>query len=372
MFKFTTDKKGADALSVDSKTHDDNTLVSEVRDIRKELDEQIKEMKELSSVTIAAIGKIRKLNADEICTQLFSIDERLKKLDEHAASVDKKLADLEKHPKREEQAIECRHEGRKTAESKAISLSHCSDCGSKQDIIKLPESPLPDVLHHKATDSLAHVIETTMDKVDAKKNDGVSETLRSYENKNIAKPEESGDNIFTKLISKVMPPHKKDSLFAQPKMADREDKGFVHETIINESTKKDFAVPKVPEQAAKVIAENKPVKIEAAEHPIKEEKDVIAKKADVDLLCVDEGELGPKMDEMLSRAKQMLIEKRYSDATEIYLKLSDAYEKNKDNPMVQELRMEIDELYDKISSSLLSNLMGTDTGKKMSIFDQNR
>ncbi len=376
------------------KTVEKNTsLFQQVAVLRKEMDEQIKEMKELSEATMLTIDKVRKLKVEEIGDHIDRIDARLKTLEGRMAAIDR------------------------INDSVSTKKDEClDDIGSaKEKSIKLPQPDSALVVPSIPEKPEPHVIETTMAEEDAnKEKDHIAETIEHYEKEKDAPQAAGKGNIFNKLMGGILPAQKKAPASAEPKsfgiMADaskengettvhkpHEIKQAHEEGILKD---KPAAIPDPPEKMDAALEESpeppvhKPDEIKQAHEegilkdrppPVNEpienevpppmtEKIVAAppKEQVTDLLAVDKKDMKSSMEELISSASQMAAEKRYSEATEVYLKLADAYEKNKDDSSIQGLAPKIDELYDKISSNLLTNLMETDTAKKTSIFDKNR
>ncbi|MEA3343952.1 MAG: hypothetical protein U9Q92_07370 [archaeon] len=369
------------------------SLFQQVAVLRKEMDEQIKEMKELSKATMLTIDKVKKLKTDEIGDHMDRIDARLKTLEDRMAAIDR------------------------INDSVSTKKDEClADIGSaKEKSIKLPQ-PRPALAVPSTPEKPeSHVIETTMAEEDAnKEKDHIAETIKHYEKEKDAPQAVGKGNIFTKLMGGILPAQKKAPPSAEPErfgiMADasKENGGTAvhnppeikqaHEDEILKD--KSAAIPDPPEKMDVALEESpgpavhNPPEIKPAHEeeilkdrpavvnePIENEvpppitEKIVAappKEPVFDLLAVDKKDLKSRMEELISSASQMAAEKRYSEATEVYLKLADAYEKNKDDSSIQGLGPKIDELYDKISSNLLTNLMETDTAKKTSLFDQNR
>ena len=341
------------------------------------------------------IDKVRKLKTEEIGDHIGRIDARLKTLEGRMAVIDRKLIDTKSNLKKDD---------------------NLDDIGSANEkSIKLPQ-PVPTlVMPLKPKEAESHVIETTMDQDGARgEKDHIAEAIEHYEKEKDAPQAAGKGNIFTRLMGGILPAQKKAPASAEPKsfgiMADasKENGGTAlhklpeikpaHEeeilkdksaAILDPLGKMDAALNESHEPAVHKPPEINPAHEEeilkdrppAVNEPIENEvpppmTEKIAaappKEPAVDLLAVDKKDLKSRMEEMISSASQMVAEKRYSEATEVYLKLADAYEKNKDDPLIQQLGPKLDELYDKISSNLLTNLMETDTAKKTSIFDKNR
>lgn len=373
------------------KTVEKNTsLFQQVAVLRKEMDEQIKEMKELSKATMLTIDKVRKLKVEEIGDHMNRVDARLKTLEDRMAAIDR------------------------INDSRSMKKDEClAESGSAS--IKLPQSRPALAVPSMPEEPESHVIETTMDQEDARgEKDHIAETIEHYEKEKDAPVAAGKGNIFTKLMGGILPAQKKASASAEPErfgiMADASkengetavhrlpeinpdhDEGVLKDkpaAILDSPEKMDAALEESPgppvhkpdeiKQAHedeilkdRPAAVNEPIENEVP--PPMTEKILAAppKEQVTDLLAVDKKDLKSRMEEMISSASQMAAEKRYSEATEVYLKLADAYEKNKDDSLILGLGPKLDELYDKISSNLLNNLMETDTAKKTSLFDQNR
>ncbi|RLG13474.1 MAG: hypothetical protein DRN71_04745 [Candidatus Nanohalarchaeota archaeon] len=337
-----------------------NDVVSmQIADIRKKMDDQVEEMKELSKATMSVVDKVKKLKIDEVSEHLTRIDARLEVLEEHMAVIDKKTDDIDSVAKKDD------------------ALPH--DIGSdKENPMKLPMEKE----ESHADKKISNIIETTID--DKNADDCVSETIKQYDNEKSTVQEPGKGNIFTKLMGKVLPGKKKSvapqhpenvssaPVSVAPGLSKKEmplmniDKplpGAVYEPAKIAAAPREDAVDKLTMLEGSVESSAVPMNHEAAplENPV------------VDLLAVDKKDLRAKMEELIASANQMAVERRYSDATEVYLKLSDAYEKNKDVPEVQVLGVRINELYDKISSNLLNNLMTTDNKEqKMPVLGESK
>lgn len=337
----------------------DDASSAEIADIKKKMDEQVEEMKELSKATMTIIGKIKKLKADEVSSHVERIDARLEVLEDHMAAVDKNMACVGTCAKND-------------------GLLQQDVGPDKEEAMTLPDLPVKEESH--ADEKVSNVIETTMyDKMD---NDCVSETIKQYENgKPVQGPGKGG--IFTKFMSRVLPgknngvaPQDSKKVPSEPvsvvpelnkkEMPDDDiDKSLpcaVCEPLETAAAPREDAVDKSGMLEGTVENSAVPVK-DVAEH---------VERPDVDLMAVDKNELRAKMEELIASADQMASERRYSDATEVYVKLTDAYEQNKDNPGIQELGARINELYDKISSNLLNNLMASGEGQNMSAFGESK
>lgn len=318
-----------------------DVVPTQIADIRKKMDEQVEEMKELSKATMSVVDKVKKLKIDEVSEHLARIDARLEVLDEHMAAVDKKIAGDGACAKRD-------------------GLLQQDAVPDKEEAMNLPDLPMKKEESH-ADEKVSNVIETTMD--DKKDNDCVSETIKQYDNEKSAVEGSAKGGIFKKLMSKVLPYRKKDAAPQDPEKVVNQPVSVAPDINANksapcsvcESVEKEDAVDKLT-----MLEET----VESSAVSTKQEAAPVEKPA-IDLLAVDKEELRAKMEELIVSANQMTAERRYSDATEVYLKLSDAYEKNKDDSAVQELGTRINELYDKISSNLLNNLMTTDKGQAM-------
>ena len=79
-----------------------------------------------------------------------------------------------------------------------------------------------------------------------------------------------------------------------------------------------------------------------------------------------------KLSQDIIRAKQLVREKKYSEATEIYLMLINALEDSKNDPSVKGLAPAIDELYEYISSNLLTNLSAPEEKEASTMHGQNK
>ncbi len=346
-------EKGSAAVDNAQKT---GGALPDISDLQKKMDEQVKQMKDLSKVTMEIVEKVKKLKVADVSHSLDSIDERLDALE--------KKIELQKRE-----------------------IAHG---------VTAAEAPLADIGHDAPLNAESHVIESTMD---PPLKDTVSQTIEHYEKGKPDNLEPGKGNIFSNIMKKVLPAHKKQeplpevmgnnaSLDAQENAAPAEVNA---PQPVNDVTKApDIIAACAPEEKTvpnacacnpAIVEEVPPAStiplnddanpLNISDNPIPANPAQTQQNPEVDLLAIDKRELKSKMEEMIASASQMAAERKFSEATEVYLKLADAYEKNKDDPAIQALASGIDTLYDKISSNLLNNLMTNDTGKKVSVFEGN-
>ncbi len=349
-------KENNDAVSMDAGSCD-------ITDLRKKMDEQVEEMKELSNATMTIVEKVRKLKTEDLTSHMERIDARLVVLENHMSAVDKKQVEKDDLPKKE-----CVPDKKETMTlpdlpMKKDELPKKESKPAKDKSIALPDLPIKKEESH--TDKkIDNVIETTLD---AKKStDCISDTIKHYENEKntVASPAKS--NIFTKFMDKIrIGKTKTVAVQSQKKI---EDKPVSVVPKVNTPCAICDSVEKLPSPVeAKKNSDDTNLCVNNAC-----ESRVSSEMPNIDLMAVDKDNLKVKMETMIASANQMAFERKYSDATEVYLKLADAYDKNMDNLSVRELGTQINELYDKISSNLLNTLMTSDDGHKMSAFGESK
>lgn len=369
---------------------DDKMDHNQINKIIEDIDVQIKDLRRLSNRTEDMIVVIKKNYINEINNRLDNIEARLKKVEDKNSVADKGIKPDVAGTKEDVNAtgVDCSKQGVHPADIPASVFSSRESSGSE------------------------HIIETTMDS-ECMKGD-VAEIIRIHEDKNKMIHDNPKENIFTKLMKKVIPSKKKEQRFANTEdfiknkhdesglrspevqkcgcvattgseVYDNAPQSRVDERPLNNvqafpvsDTEPNHGIAletKAPEDSMDavknaIMTESSNDKFTEVEKetvvPLKTEE----KKTEQDISAVDKEGIEPNIDDLIDSAKKLVDENKYAEATEIYLKLADVYDKDK--PDLEENRHKIEELYDKISSGLLNNLASSNDGKNTKLHEQGK
>lgn len=294
----------------------------------------------LETIDNSRLEKSTASNSEDIAKRFESVDSRLKSLESNMISLNKKVSSAQAAIKIEEPTIQ------KPATS------------STQYSAKAPEIKPLNPIQKSACTALdpsrpneSHILETTMDR---EKKDTVKEAISSYEMRTITNKDNMypnpnhKPNILASIVNQIIPAAKKEFHASQ--------KEKLEGTMMHNASADAIAPKTTPKNA--------PTYQDLKEGPSPKPAN-ISKTGDVPGSAA-------KLSLDIARAKQLVREKKYTEATEIYLMLINALEDSKSDPSLKELAPAIDDLYECISSSLLSNLSTTEEKEVATMHKQNK